>query len=178
MNQHPNEEAQQKKPLSMEIIRQDMRKASRAGLAIGICIGLVLVVAPVVLIVHSLLTDPDATSLLGSVALYAVSLILGAAITVRTVLRYRREGQDELIIEEDTVSYIETERPCVTRNGNSIRPAHEYDDFLHFKSGREFRVQKYKYRETDDEPFLTVASAADPQTILLAYRLSEYDWQG
>ncbi len=176
MKHNHSPEAPNKKELNPAIIRQDIRNMERNGLGMGISLGLVLIAAPVVLMVCTLLSDSGEKDTTKSVLLFSFCIVAGIIILARTLIRYRAEDCAELVIEEDTVSYVETDRPCTTRNGGRTRGP-VYEEYLHFKSGREVQVERYKYRETDDEDFLLVAYAAEPDKILRIYRLKEYHWQ-
>ncbi len=173
---HMTDEKNEKPALNPEIIRRAMKKKERDALCMGVSIGLLLIVPPLVLLVRRLLTASGEEDTTKSVLLFSLCMIFGVIILARAIGEYRRAPQKELIIERDTVSYVETDRPCTTRNGGRTRGP-VYEEYLHFKSGREVQVDRYKYRESDDEDFLLVSYAAEPNQILWIYRLKDYNWQ-
>ncbi len=178
MNQTPLQNESTKKVLNPAIIRQDMKKASQKSLFATTLAGLILIAVSVVLTIRLVLTAPeksDASSLFTSALPYAACLMCGVAVIVYAVIHYRRAEQNEILIEQDTVSYVEQDGLVTVRNSKHIRNG--CADLLHFKSGRKLQVERYRYREADDEVFLTVALAAEPDRILRIYRLKDYDWQ-
>ncbi len=180
MKQHSHSDSPSKEPskkaLSPAIIRQDLQKLERDGLGMGLAMGIALIAASVVVVIYRLLADASEADIRKTVLLALLGAILGAVLLVCTVTRYRNAPQKELIIERDTVSYCERDRAGTTHMGGKTRGP-VYQDFLHFKSGRELEVERYVYREADDEDFLLVTYENDPETILQIYRLKDYDWQ-
>ncbi len=169
-------EAPHKPPLSPAIIRQEIQKSSRSALLGLIIIGGALVVAPIVVLICRFLGDAGEVDTKTSTWLLVLLPILGVVAVVRGSLQSRRDEKFELVIVQETVSYVERDRQSMERRGGHVYgPVQE--DFLHFKSGRVVQVERYKYREADDEEFITVASASEPDNILRIYRLADYDWQ-
>ncbi len=175
-DQLSSNENRQRPPLSPAIIRQEMQKSSRNALIALIIIGGVLIAVPIVVLIVRFLGGLGEADTDTSTWLLVLVPVLGVVAVVRGILQYRRDEQPELVIVRETVSYVERDRQSMARRGGRVYGPVE-EDFLHFKSGRGVQVEKYKYREADDEEFITVASASEPDNILRIYRLADYDWQ-
>ncbi len=174
-----DQEKQGKKPLDPSIIRREMRESARRSLVAAIVMSAVLIVAAAVMAVEKFYdapADADTTSRIGPALLMAVCLVMAVAGLVRAVKRYRCADEGELLIELDTVSYVESDRATVHRRGLRVRGP-VYKDFLHFESGRVLEVERYQYREMRGEVFITVAYPDKSAEILRIYRFSEYEWR-
>ncbi len=180
--QYPYDEELRKTPLNPEMIRNHMKEDSKHLLIATLPTGLILiVVSALTLALLSAICPWDDTGTLPLirsiffVLLFTAGMACGVMIIVHAILSFRRAMRGEIVIERDTVSYIECDRPRTVQRRYSRVVV--YEDFLHFKSGREYKVEKYKYREMDDEVFVVVTFSADPDTILRIYRLADYNWQ-
>ncbi len=174
-----DQEKQGKKPLDPSIIRREMRESARRSLVAAIVMSAVLVAVGAVMAVEKFYdapADADTMSRIGPALLMAVCFVMAVAGLVRAVKRYRCADEGELLIELDTVSYVESDRATMHRRGLRVRGP-VYKDFLHFESGRVLEVERYQYREMRGEVFITVAYPDKPAEILRIYRFSEYEWR-
>ncbi len=178
---HPYNDDLRKTPLNPDMIRHHMNEDAKHRLITALPVGLILIVVSALTLALLLPIYPWDTGTLPLImgifmtSLFAVSFVLGVAVIVRAILSFRRAMRGEVVIEQDTVTYIERDRPRTVQRRYSRVVV--YEDFLHFKSGREYKVEHYKYREMDDEVFIVVTFSADPDTILRIYRLVDYNWQ-
>ncbi len=187
MNRYPYDEELQKKPLNSEMIRYRLEEEARGGLGIHWFLAPVALFGSggILVFLFSLLPGMTGNATGKAIAVAAVILLallalappVGEAIfLVHSIRDYRRVKRGELRIEIDTVAYIEYDRPRKVRTRGAHRTI--YEDFRHFESGREFKDECLPARDSEGEPFITVAYAATPDVILFIYRLSEYNWQG
>ncbi len=170
-----------KTPLNPEMIRHRTKKEARLALigsALIACFILVFCGGFFALFGSIYPWDSGTPVLIFGVLMHlalVAGMIMGIYLLVRALLCYRRATRGEITIDIDTVTYIEQDRPRTLLRRGHIQTI--YEDFLHFKSGRELRVANGKYRDMDDEKFITVAYTATYNHILFIYRLSDYTWQ-
>ncbi len=182
MNRYPIDDELRKKPLNPEMIRYRLQNELRGSL-LALCI-----FTPLLLVGMGGFTAFFWTVVLwqrgGPSAVIAGILITGLVLFLAGILlyrlvtdikAYRRASRGELCIEIDTVDYIEYDRPRIIKTRHARRTI--YEDFRHFKSGREFKDECLEARDKAGDEFITVAYAAEPEHIIYAYRLSEYNWQ-
>ncbi len=183
MSHYPYDEELRKVPLNPEMIRYRVHRDARHSLIVGAALGTFLAVACGLCLgvfcssyPWQSGTIPLIFGLLLALAV-AAGVVIGVLFFGSSVINYRRAARGEIVIELDRLSYIEHDRPRIVRGKGYRRTV--YEDFLHFKSGREFRDPRleYRHRSVDGEEFITVAYAAEYDTILCIYRLADYNWQ-
>ncbi len=180
--QYPYDEELQKTNLHSEMIRYRVKKDAEHGLFVGVCLSIpiILLCAGVIAAILSLYEWDKGIGwvIFGviSVGVFVFGAFCGVMLLLRTIRNHRRAARGEIRIEMDKLNYIEHDRPRVVYTN---RRRTVYEDFLHFASGREFCDPKreYRHRNADEEEFITVAYAAEPETILFVYRLADYNWQ-
>ncbi len=180
---YPNDDELRKVNLNPDMIRHEVREDARHDLTARLLMGIPVMIFSPGFVAIFCATFPWHSGTFALVYGILLAVLLGSGIvfgilTVASAIRdHRRAMQGEITIEIDTVTYIEHDRPrTVCHRGHRHIV---YEDFLHFKSGREFKDAKQKYRHLniDDETFVTAAYAADRETILRIYRLVDYNWQ-
>ncbi len=180
---HPYNDDLRKVPLNSEMIRHRVAKNAQHDLLFSFGAGLFMTFgcgAFLALFCPNYSWDSGALPLVFGILLtvaFAAGVVMGILLFASAIRNRRRAARGEVLIEMDTVTYIERDRP---RKDYSRRHHYTvYEDFLHFKSGREFKDidRKYRHMDIDDEVFITVAYAAEPHTILFIYRLADYTWQ-
>ncbi len=183
---YPYDEELRKTPLNADMIRHQIHQDAGRTLLSRCLVGIPLALicgGTLALLLTSYSWDSGTPALILGIinaSLLAFSVVIGIGVCINALVNYSRAFRGETVIEIDTVSYIEHDRPRMTyrkRIGPDARVV--YEDFLHFGSGREFKdeEQTYRHKDIDGEKFITVAYTADRKTILRIYRLSDYNWQ-
>ncbi len=185
--QYPYDEELRKTPLNPEMIRYRIKTEASHSLFIGICfsVPLMLLCTGLFSIFFAVFSWEDAWRVgvlpiilvVAFILIFSAGMFAGVCLLVHAIIGYRRAARGEVLIEIDKLTYIEHDRPRVVQT--RYRRYTVYEDFLHFKSGREYcdPRQEYRHRNQDDEEFITVAYAAKRETILCIYRLADYNWQ-
>ncbi len=181
--QYPYDEELRKTNLNPEMIRHRVRQEARQGMTVSLCISIpMLLLCAGVVAVFGLSYDwyqGVGAVILGLIpmGIFAFGAFCGVMLPVRTIRNHRRAARGEIRIEMDKLNYIEHDRPRVVYTNRRRRTV--YEDFLHFASGREFCDPKleYRHRNEEEETFIAVAYAAEPDCILFVYRLADYNWQ-
>ncbi len=181
--QYPYNEELRKTSLNPEMIRHRVRQEARQGMTVGLCISIPMLLLCAAVVAGFGLSY-DWYQGVGAVILGLIPMVTcafgafcGVILLLRTLRNHRRATRGEIMIKTDKLNYIEHDRPSVVYTNRRRRTV--YADYLHFASGREFcdpRLE-YRHREEDDQEFITVAYAAEPETILFVYRLADYNWQ-
>ncbi len=179
--QYPYDEELRRVSLNPEMVRHRVRKDAQHTLAIGLLMGIPAVLfcgGALVLFAPLLSWGGGVVSLILNlffVLLFGACTVGSIWLIVRAVLDYRRAIRGEVTVETDKLNYIEHDRPRVVHTGKRTRTV--YENFLHFRSGREFCDPKRLYSDADEEEFITAAYTAEPERILCIYRLRDYNWQ-
>lgn len=183
MSRFSYEEEMRKVPLNPDMIRHEIQKSAGDELTFGLCTGVsVTAVFGAFLAFFCPLYSWDAGTFplifgIFMVLVFTGGIAGGILVMARLIRHYRRASRGEITVEMDTVTYIEHDRPRVVNRRYGSRTV--YEDFLHFKSGREFRDadQKYRHMNTDGETFIVAAYSESRDTVLRIYRLADYNWQ-
>ncbi len=179
--QYPYDEELRKVPLNPEMIRYRVQKEARQSFASGLLLGIPLLALCGGALAFFMSIVPWEDGILAVlcgiflVVLFGAGVVIGVLFIVSNTLKYHRANHGELIMEIDTVAYIEYARPRRVYSGRYVRTV--YEDFRHFRSGREFKDECSEHRDKDGDEFITAAFASDYKTILCIYRLSDYIWQ-